>query len=356
MHLGALEPVSSLMNILILGGTQFSGRAFTELAVQSGHQVTLLHRSAKDPGLPAGVRRLVGDRDPLISSFEDDGLVMIKKIIEGGERFDAVVDMCGYVPRVTNAACQLLKDAVDLYLFVSTISVYDQADPDAILDEDSPKIALADRTVEEVTGETYGGLKVLCEKTITNVFPDNHCIVRPCVIAGPNDPTDRITWWSRMLTTQEALVIPKDSRSPVSFIDARDLAAFFLACIEHKTTGIFNATGPETNLTLGDFIRRTHKALDSETTLIEADHAWLKEQKILPWQDIPTWLPEPKQFMSNISSAKARKAGLKNRPLEETMQAITQWDTERGAPDLIAGMNTDRIAEIIAKHTSGATA
>lgn len=347
------------MNILILGGTQFSGRAFTELAVQSGHQVTLLHRSSIDPGLPAGVRRLVGDRDPLISSFEDDGLVMVKKIIEGGERFDAVIDMCGYVPRVTNAACQLLKDAVDLYLFVSTISVYDQpdtAEPDAILDEDAPKITLPDRTVEEVTGETYGGLKVLCEKTITNVFPDNHCIVRPCVIAGPNDPTDRITWWARMLTTQDALVIPKDSQSPVSFIDARDLAAFFLTCAENKTTGVFNATGPETNLTLNDFIRRTHNALDSKTTLIEADHTWLKDQKILPWQDIPTWLPEPKQFMSKISSAKARKAGLKNRPLEETMQTIAQWDTDRGAPDLIAGMNPGRIAELVARHASGATA
>jgi len=280
------------MNILILGGTQFSGRALTELAAQSGHTVTLLHRSDKDPGLPAGVRRLVGERDPWISTFENDGLVKVKKIIEAGERFDAVVDMCGYVPRVTNAACQLLKDAVDLYLFVSTISVYDEAKPDAVLDESSPKITLADRTVEEVTGETYGGLKVLCEKTITDAYPDTHCIVRPCVIAGPNDPTDRITWWARMLTTQDSLVIPKSPAGIVSFIDARDLAAFFLHCAENKLTGVFNATGPETNLSLHDFIHRTHKALDSKTTLIEADHAWLKEQSVEPWQDIPTWLPD----------------------------------------------------------------
>jgi nucleoside-diphosphate-sugar epimerase len=338
------------MNILILGGTQFSGRAFTELAVQAGHQVTLLHRSAKDPGLPAGVRRLVGDRDPYASTLENDGLVQIKGLINAGEHFDAVVDMCGYVPRVTNAACQLLQDATDLYIYVSTISVYDQpdqAEPDPILTEDAPKITLKDRTVEEVTGETYGGLKVLCEQVVTNVFPTNHCIIRPCVIAGPNDPTDRITWWTRMLTTQESLVIPKASQAPVSFIDARDLAAFFLHCAENQTTGIFNATGPETNLTLHDFIHRTHKALDSKTKLIEADADWLKEQSIQPWADIPTWLPKPKHFMSRISSSKALAAGLTSRPLEETMQAIHQWDTDRSSPDLIAGMNPDRIAELV---------
>ncbi len=341
-------PVSSPMNILILGGTQFSGRAFVQQAVNANHSVTLLHRSKADPGLPTAVRRLVGDRDPKVG----DGLDRIKELLDAGEHFDAVVDMCGYTPRVTKAACDLLKGHTDLYIYISTISVYDQpdqADADAILTEDSPKVILDDPTVEKVTGETYGGLKVLCEQVVTNAFPNSHCIPRPCVIAGPNDPTDRITWWARMLTTQDTLVIPKPPAGIVSFIDSRDLAAFFLHCVTNKATGVFNATGPETNLTLHDFIHRTHAALESKTKLIEANHDWLNAQAIQPWQDIPTWLPPEKQYMSRISSAKARSVGLTNRPLEDTMIAIQQWDTERGSPDLKAGMKPDRIAEIVSK-------
>ena len=339
------------MNILILGGTQFSGRAFTQLAVEANHSVTLLHRSKEDPGLPAAVRRLVGDRDPLLAEQGGDGLKLIKELLDAGEHFDAVVDMCGYTPRVTKAACDLLKDHTDLYIFISTISVYDIPNADAIadviLDEDGPKITLDDPTVEEVTGETYGGLKVLCEQVVIEAFPDSHCIPRPCVIAGPNDPTDRVTWWSRMLITQESLIIPADSAGLASFIDARDLAAFFLHCAANKTTGIFNATGPEPELSLHDFIYRTHAALDSKTKLIELSQAKLEELNIQAWHDIPTWLPSDKQYMHKITSAKARAAGLVNRPLEETMIAIRDWDFERGSPELKAGMKPDRIAEIL---------
>ncbi|MGV6813688.1 MAG: NAD-dependent epimerase/dehydratase family protein [Phycisphaerales bacterium] len=333
------------MNILILGGTQFSGRAFVEQAVNANHSVTLLHRSKEDPGLPPAVRRLVGDRDPQIG----DGLDRIKELLDAGEHFDAVIDMCGYTPRVTKAACDLLKGHTDFYLFISTISVYDQAKPDAILDEDSPKITLDDPMVEEVTGETYGGLKVLCEQVVIDTFPDSHCIPRPCVIAGPNDPTDRITWWARMLNTQDALVVPNDPAASASMIDARDLAAFMLTCVTNKTTGIFNATGPEPGLTLTDFIHRSHAGLKSKTKLIEASPESIQAQGITPWVDIPMWLPDESQYMHRIDSSKARAAGLTNRPLEETMTAIHEWDTSRGSPDLKAGMKPDRIAELVSK-------
>jgi len=331
------------MNILVLGGTQFSGRAFVELAVNSGHQITLLHRSKQDPGLPSQVRRLIGDRDP----EKGDGLDRIKELLDAGERFDAVVDMCGYTPRVTKSACELLKDATDLYIFISTISVYEK-DPQSLpLNEDSKKIVLGDPTVEEVNGETYGGLKVLCEQVVIDAFPTNHCIPRPCVIAGPNDPTDRVTWWARMLTTQDNLVIPNDPAGHASFIDSRDLAAFFLHCATNKITGIFNTTGPETELTLHEFITRSHNALGSKTNLIQADHDWISSQDIQRWVDIPTWLPDESQYMHTISSSKALSSGLKNRPLEDTMKAIHQWDVDRGLPDLKAGMSPERINEIV---------
>jgi len=332
------------MNILVLGGTQFSGRAFVELAVQNNHQVTVLHRSKADPGLPVAVRRLVGDRDPKVG----DGLNHIQALLDAGERFDAVIDMCGYTPRVTKAACDLLKDHTDLYLFISTISVYDQEATSGTISEDDPKTILDDPSVEEVTGETYGGLKVLCEQVVTDAFPHTHCIPRPCVIAGPNDPTDRVTWWARMLTTQDQLVIPKaDNNYYASLIDARDLAAFLLHCATNKVTGIYNTTGPEPDFALSDFIQQSHAALSSKTSLIEAEPQWLEAQGVKRWLDIPVWLPDAAQHIHRVDSSKARAAGLTNRPLAETMRDIHQWDTDRGSPELTAGMKPERITELV---------
>lgn len=343
-----IAPISSTMNILVLGGTQFSGRAFVELAVQSGHHITLLHRSPQDPGLPYPVRRLVGDRDPQ----KGDGLDRIQELLNAGERFDAVVDMCGYTPRVTKAACDLLKDACDQYIFISTISVYDKSPKSLPLSEDAKKIVLANPTVEEVTGETYGGLKVLCEQVVVDAFPNTHCIPRPCVIAGPNDPTDRVTWWTRVLSTQDELVIPKAPAGRASFIDSRDLAAFFLHCAVNKTMGIFNTTGPQPELSLHEFINRTHSALGSKTKLIEADHAWIESQGAKRWIDYPMWIADESQYMHSISSSKALAAGLTNRPLEDTIRAIRAWDVQRGSPVLKAGMQPDRIKSMVESYQS----
>ena len=305
----------------------------------------MLHRSPADPGLPPSVRRLIGDRDPKIG----DGLGEIQKLIDAGERFDAVVDMCGYVPRVVIASCELLKGACDMYLFISTISVYPRYGNLESPDEDSELIDLKDKAVEEINGETYGGLKVLCEQIVTEYFGGNSCIVRPTVIAGPNDPTDRITWWTRMLGTQDRVIFPKEPCGLAGFIDARDLAAFFQHCIEQSIFGIFNAVGPEIGLGLRSFIERTHKAMDSKSELVEIDAARLKELGVNPWTDIPTWIVEEGQSMYRISCKRAVEAGLTMRPLEETMRDVRTWDVERGEPKLTAGMSAQRMQEVIEK-------
>ncbi|MBO6514022.1 MAG: NAD-dependent epimerase/dehydratase family protein [Phycisphaerales bacterium] len=331
------------MKILVLGGTQFSGRAFVEQAVGAGHEITLLHRSPVDPGLPDGVRRLVGDRDP----EKGGGLGEIQKLFDNGERFDAVLDMCGYVPRVTQASCELLRDACDLYVFTSTVSVYDKDHPEEVPDEDSKLIDLEDKSVEEVNGETYGGLKVLCEQVVRAWYPENHCILRPTVIAGPNDPTDRVTWWTRMLGTLDAMVVPAEPSGLAGFIDSRDLAAFFLRCIEHTITGTYNTVGPEVGLGMRSFIDRSRAALDSKTELIEVDADRLSAHGIEAWKDIPTWAPEESQFMYRISSQRALDQGLTLRPLEDTMRAVRAWDVERGEPELKAGISADRMRELV---------
>ncbi|MFK7758874.1 MAG: NAD-dependent epimerase/dehydratase family protein [Phycisphaerales bacterium] len=331
------------MNILVLGGTQFSGRAFVEQASSNGHHITLLHRSPANPGLPDGVKRLVGDRDPKIGA----GLGEIQKLIDEGHRWDAVVDMCGYVPRVVRESCELLKSSCDLYLFISTISVYPRLGVQDTPDEDSPLNTLKDNSVEEVNAETYGGLKVLCEQVVTEIFQDTHCIVRPGIIAGPNDPTDRITWWARMLGTQDRVIVPAEPAGLAAFIDARDLAAFFETCITSSTTGIYNAVGPEPGLQMRSFISRTHKALDSTSELIEATPEQLAAHDLQPWVDIPTWALEDSQSMYRISASRAFAKGLQLRPLEETMRDVNLWDIERGRPELKAGMSAERMQEVI---------
>lgn len=340
------------MNILVLGGTQFSGRSFVEQAVDAGHQITVLHRSPEAPGLPDAVRHLVGDRDPNDPDSKGDGLGAIKALLDQGERFDAVVDMCGYTPRVVRASCELLKDHTDLYLFVSTISVYPTS-PDAEPNEDwawDRLIQLDDPTVEEITGATYGGLKVLCEQVVHEFFPTNHIIPRPSIIAGPNDPTDRVTWWSRALATQDAVIIPEPPAGLAQFVDSRDLAAFFLKCITDTITGTYNCAGPQPGLTLHQFINRTHAALTSNAKLLEAPAHWFEEHDIKPYRDIPTWIGEEVMSMYRVDYAKAIAAGLENRPLEDTMRDVRTWDLERGEPKLKAGMSFDRLQELVAAH------
>ncbi|MEX0877220.1 MAG: NAD-dependent epimerase/dehydratase family protein, partial [Phycisphaerales bacterium] len=342
------------MNILVLGGTHFSGRSFVEQATDAGHHITVLHRSPSAEGLPGSVRHLIGDRDPRDPDDKGDGLGAIKKLLDNGERFDAVVDMCGYTPRVVRASCELLRDHTDLYLFVSTISVY-PASPDQSPREDWPwdrLRGLKDPSVEELNNDTYGGLKVLCEQVVHEYFPDNHIIPRPTIIAGPNDPTDSITWWTRALATLDAVVIPEPPAGLAQFVDSRDLADFFLKAITGKLTGTFNAAGPEPGLTLHRFIDRARDALGSHTRLIEAPKAWFDEREIKPTKDIPTWVGDDKQSMYRVDYTKALSAGMSPRPMEDTIRDVRAWDIERGEPELKAGMALTRMEELAGKASS----
>ncbi|MEO1008281.1 MAG: NAD-dependent epimerase/dehydratase family protein [Planctomycetota bacterium] len=320
------------MDVLVLGGTQFSGRAFSEQAVRAGHRVTLLHRSANDPGIPGIAQRLVGDRD----AIEGDGLAQLDELLAAGRTFDAVVDMCGYVPRVVRASCELLARAAGRYLFVSSVSVYPMT-AGGSPDEDSPVIELDDPATEAVTGDTYGGLKALCEREVLRAFGNRTCIVRPGLIVGPNDPTDRFTWWTRVLATEPTVLLP-DPGGLASFIDARDLATFYLRCIEQGHASTFNAAGPAERMGLPEFVRELHGAVDSRTALIATRERWLLDQGVEPWRDVPVWLPSDTQSLHRASAARARDHGLQLRPLTETARDTAAWDARRGSPELKSGL------------------
>ena len=237
------------MNILILGGTQFSGLHLVRAAVAAGHSVTVVHRGRHGGNVPAGAAEVVGDRDPAVG----DGLEKLAGLIAGGARWDAAVDMSGYVPRVVGAAVDLLGPVVGRYLFVSTVAVY-PGGPEGAPDEASPMVELADPSVEAITVETYGGLKVLCERVLQEKLGHRAVVVRPGFIVGPGDPTDRFTSWARRLAAGGAVLTPSEGDFPTRWIDGRDLADFMLRCVERGLGGVFNCLGPREPVGFGAFL------------------------------------------------------------------------------------------------------
>ena len=225
------------MDLLILGGTGFLGRHLVEAALADGHRPTLFNRGLSEPGLFPEIEKIEGDREGDLSPLS-------------GRRWDAVIDTCGYVPRVVRASAGLLAGAVDHYTFVSSISVYsDDIEPGA--DEEAPVRELSDPTVEEVTGETYGGLKVLCEQAAEEEMLGRVLNVRPCLISGPHDPTDRFTYWPRRISAGGEVLVPDHPERNVQYIVVRDLASWIVKMSGERQTGTYHATGPAYKLQMG---------------------------------------------------------------------------------------------------------
>lgn len=283
------------MKLLILGGTRFLGRHLAEVAVAAGHELTLFHGGRTNPGVISGAEEILGDRD--------GGLGVLRG--HRRRRWDAVVDTSGFVPRLVRQAADELD--VDLYVFVSTLSVY--ADyrvlgitEDSPLKEPPPK----EERTEEITPATYGWLKVLCEREL----PERSLVVRPCILAGPFDYTDRFTWWLRKVQQGGEVVAPGRPGRPVQVLDVRDLAIFLLRLIERGRTGVFNTAGPETPLTMGEMLETLREATGSDATFL-----WREPE---PDEEIPFWIPEEKNGFHSIDSRKARAEGLACRPLLRT--------------------------------------
>jgi 2'-hydroxyisoflavone reductase len=306
------------MRILVLGGTRFLGRHFVETAIKGGHALTLFHRGRTNPGLFPGVERVLGDRD--------GGLAAL-----AGRTWDAVVDPSGYFPRVVGASANALKGAVGRYLFVSSISVY--AEPLAAgLGEDAPVAKLADPGIEVITGETYGGLKALCESAVRDAYGESALVVRPGLIVGPHDTTDRFPYWPRRLARGGEVLAPGSPAAPTQFVDARDLATWMLDLIERGESGTFNATGPEQPVTLGECLGRIAAAVGGDARLTWVSEAFLREHGVEPWLQMPLWLHEADQNMDRVSIARALAHGPRFRPLEDTARDTLAWERAL-APD-----------------------
>lgn len=325
--------------ILILGGTGFLGPQLVEAALQRGHTLTLFNRGKTRPGLFPDVEKLRGDRDGKLDALK-------------GRRWDAVIDTSGYVPRIVKMSADLLKDSVDHYLFVSSISVYDE--PKAGSGEDAALMTMEDPANEEVR-KHYGALKALSEGAAEASMPGRVTNIRPGLIVGPGDPTDRFTYWpvtiDRAGEQGTPVLAPGDGTDPVQFIDVRDLAAWMIGVVEKKTTGVFNAVGPEGRLAMSGLLDACKQGASSDAELVWVPASFLEKKEVSPWMEMPVWVPAPDNGFSQLSSAKAIAAGLAFRPVLETVEGTLAWwktlPEERRAK-LRAGISPERETELLA--------
>ena len=345
------------MKLLVLGGTDFLGARFVEAALERGHSLTLFTRGrTKADRFGKQVSRLVGDRDPEVGA----GLAELADAV-ARERYDAIIDISGYLPRHVQASTALTAPGVDTFLYVSTISVY--ADPHLEgSDESAPLIHLEDPTVEEITPATYGGLKVLCEERVRAAAGDKALIVRPGIIGGREDFTERLTFWPWLARAPrgERMLAPGDGGDLTSVIDARDLALWMVELCERGASRVRQETGRDVFNTAGEPVpfRELIAAAQAAVQVCDPEDAeplpevlWLsldelERNKIEPWVDLPLYAPPGRQGLFTVRSDAAAAAGLQRRPLVETCaDALGAFAGK--APKV--GLNLERVRAAIAQ-------
>lgn len=328
---GASQP----MRILVLGGTGFIGPHMVREALRRGHEVELFNRGRTNDELFPDLKRYVGDRDGGLDPLE-------------GGAWDAVIDNSGYVPRHVADSARLLAPAVSQYLYISTISVYgDFSQP---IDEDTAVGTLEDETVEEVTNETYGPLKALCEtRVLEEVGAGRTTILRPTYICGPGDSTDRFTYWPVRSMRGGEMLWPGAPDNDIQIIDVRDLANFTIDCLEQEITGTYNTCTPRGAFKMGKLLEdcQAVTAGDMTPTWVSANFLSGKDVNLPIWGN-PN---DEAAAVLRVDSSRAVAAGLAFRPTRETARdTLSWWKTlppERTAA-LRAGPTPEAEAELLA--------
>jgi 2'-hydroxyisoflavone reductase len=336
------------MRILILGGTGFIGPHQVRYALSRGHQVTLFNRGRQPHEWPGAVEELLGDRN-----------TGDLKALEGRE-WDACIDNPTTLPFWVRDAGRILHGKIKQYLFISTISVY--ADNLKPADESAPvapytgKDAMVEtmESLRAAQGELYGPLKALSEKEAEQQFPGKATIIRPGLIVGPGDETDRFTYWPVRLARGGEVLAPGDGSDPVQFIDARDLAEWTIRMAERHTVGTFNATGPEHPLQMRQMLSGIGSAIHADFRPIWVVSDFLEAEKVEAWSDMPVWVPGQGNTagFARRSIRKALTAGLTFRPLATTASDTLTWFKQQPAErqaKLKAGLTPAREEEVLSK-------
>lgn len=324
------------MNILILGGTIFLGRALVNSALARNHNVTLFNRGIKNPDIFPDIEKLKGDRN--------GNLELLK-----GRTFDAVIDTSGHLPGRVRESAELLKDSVGHYTFISSISAYKDFSKNGI-NEEYPSGEIGDMKTDEMTMENYGPLKALCEKAVTEVFGERALNIRPGLIVGENDWSDRFTYWIHRISQGGKVLAPDAKKGHTQFIDVKDLADWIIKMSEEKKSGLYNATGPDYNLTFEKLFEECKKVSESDAEIVWVSEKFLEEENVAPWTELPLWVPSEEDGVNNVDVSKAIKDGLTFRPLAETLKDTLAFDKTRKDYTLRAGMKEEREKELLIKY------
>ena len=314
------------MDLLILGGSRFLGRHLVGSALGRGHRVTLFNRGVSGSGLFPEVEELRGERGGDLSALR-------------GRRWDAAIDTSGYLPREVRASAGLLAGALDHYTFVSSISVYGDFSRRGF-DEDAPVLAPPDPEPEVLDLELYGESKVGCERAAEAAMPGRTLVVRPGMIVGPHDYTNRFPYWCRRVAEGGEILTPGDPDRPVQLVDARDLADWMIRMAEERRTGVYNATGPAHGLTMRGMLEGIREATGSGARFLWASEKFLLDAGVEPWTELPFWVPEEMAGILSVDVGRAIETGLAFRPLADTVRdTLGGGDT---SVEMDAGMERGR--------------
>lgn len=332
------------LRVLILGGTGFIGPHFVAVLTAAGHKISLFNRGKRDPSVKLGIEQLIGDRNGPVDSLK-------------GHDWDVVIDNSGYKPKQVRLTGELLKGHVDHYIFVSSISVYaDFKTPG--MDEDAKLATLEDPTTDTVDDKTYGGLKVLCEQAVQEMYGKHSTVIRPTYIAGPGDHTDRFTYWPWRVAKGGEMLAPGTPNDPFQFIDVRDLADFMKLCVEKRIAGVYNTCNTPRSVTMGSLLETSRKVTGVDTKVTWATPQFLIDNAIYGEKAagnyLPIWAPTEGEEAGSqlVRNDRAVKKGMKFRSLETTIADTLTWANAR-PPDknekLRAGLQPDQEQELLAK-------
>ena len=326
------------MRILVLGGTVFLGRALTGAALAKGHSVTHFNRGRSGES-HAGVATIVGDRAAI-----DDRTF--------SEQWDAVVDTSGYHPATVSRSVSALADRVGRYVFISSISAYRSFDAEKI-DEDAPLAPPPVPMPESMTWDTYGALKAMCEGVVRERYAARALVVRPGLIVGPHDRSDRFTYWPVRVARGGRVLAPGRPQRLTQFIDVRDLGEWIVRLLEDGASGAVNATGPRKPVAMEEVLEECRAASASDARFEWIADDFLVSEGVDPWIKLPLWLPESDSSSRGLMACSIDRAlamGLTFRPLAQTIADTLAWARTRPLDhDWKAGLDAEREAALLAK-------